>query len=57
MAGVSNQAGSTINLHVPAEGGSPIITNTGSTGTSSVNLEMTRSTQQGVQVFSTTPSP
>ena len=52
IAGVSNQPGSTINLHVPAEGGSLIINNAGSTGKSSVNVQMTRSTEQGVQVFS-----
>jgi hypothetical protein len=52
IAGVSSQPGSTINLHVPAEGGSLIISNVGSTGASSVNLQMTRSTGQGVQVFS-----
>jgi hypothetical protein len=51
IAGISAQPGSTINLHVPAESGSLIITNAGSTGTSSVNLQMTRSTEQGVQVF------
>ena len=42
IAGVSSQPGSTINLRVPAEGGSLIISNAGSTGTSSVNLQMTR---------------
>jgi hypothetical protein len=52
IAGVSSQPGSTINLHVPPEGGSLIITNAGSAGTSSVNLHMTRSTEQGVQLFS-----
>jgi hypothetical protein len=52
IAGVSSQPGSTINLHIPAEGGSLIISKTGSTGTSSINLQMTRSTEQGVQVFS-----
>jgi hypothetical protein len=52
IAGVSDQPGSTINLHVAAGGGSLIITNTGSTGASSVNLKMTRMTEQGVQVFS-----
>jgi hypothetical protein len=52
IAGVSNQPGSIINLHVPAGGGSLIITNAGSTGASSVNLKMTRLTEQGVQVFS-----
>jgi hypothetical protein len=52
IAGVSSQPGSTINLHVPAEGGSLIITNTGSAGASSVDLQMTRQTEQGVQNFS-----
>jgi hypothetical protein len=52
IGGVSDQPGSTLNLHVPAEGGSLIVTNTGSTGTSRVNLQLTRSTEQGVQVFS-----
>jgi hypothetical protein len=52
ITGVSNQPGSTINLHVPAGGGSSlIITNAGSFGASSVNLKMTRLTEQGVQVF------
>jgi hypothetical protein len=52
IAGVSSQPGSTINLSVPAEGGSLIMDNVGSAGTSNVNLQMTRSTEQGVQVFS-----
>ena len=51
IAGVSSQPGSTINLSVPPEGGSLIISNVGSTGSSSVNLQMTRSTEQGVQQF------
>jgi hypothetical protein len=37
---------------VPPEGGDLIISNAGSTGTSSVNLQLTRETEQGVQVFS-----
>jgi hypothetical protein len=52
IGGVSSQPGSTINLHVPAESGSLIITNTGSAGTSSLDLKTTRSTRQGVQGFS-----
>jgi hypothetical protein len=52
IGGVSDQPGSTLNLHVPPEGGSLIISNAGSTGTSSVSLQMTRSTEQGVQHFS-----
>jgi hypothetical protein len=52
ISGVSTKPGSTINLHVPAGGGSLVITNAGSTGASSVNLKMTRLTAQGVQVFS-----
>ena len=51
IAGVSSQPGSTINLSVPAEGGSLNITNMGSTAASTVNLQMTRETEQGVQNF------
>jgi hypothetical protein len=51
VAGESSQPGSTINLSVPPEGGSLIVSNTGSTGASSVNLQMIRSTEQGVQQF------
>ena len=51
VAGVSSQPGSTINLSVPPEGGSLIISNVGSTGASSVTLKMTRETEQGVQHF------
>jgi hypothetical protein len=52
ITGVSSQPGSTINLSVPAEGGSLSISTTGSTGASTVNLQMSRQTQQGVQNFS-----
>jgi hypothetical protein len=51
ISGVSSQPGSAVNLSVPAEGGSLIITNVGSTGASSMSLQMTRSTEQGVQQF------
>jgi hypothetical protein len=57
IGGASSQPGSTLNLHVPPEGGSLIISNTGSTGTSSLNLQMTRETEQGVQVFSHSAIP
>ncbi len=57
ISGVSNQPGSTINLSVPAEGGSLMITNVGSIGPSSVNLQMTRETEQGVQHFSSNAIP
>ncbi len=52
IAGVSTQPGSAINLSVPPEGGSLVISNVGSTGASSVSLQMTRETEQGVQHFS-----
>jgi hypothetical protein len=52
IGGVSSQPGSTLNLHVPPEGGSLIISNAGSTGASSMSLQMTRETEQGVQTFS-----
>ena len=51
IAGVSSQPGATINLNVPPEGGSLIISTVGSTGASRVNLQMTRETEQGVQHF------
>jgi hypothetical protein len=51
ISGVSSQPGSSINLSVPPPGGSLLISNVGSAGASSVNLEMTRSTEQGVQHF------
>jgi hypothetical protein len=52
ISGVSSQPGSTVNLSVPAEGGSLIISTTGSTAPSTVGLTMTRSTGEGVQNFS-----
>jgi hypothetical protein len=52
IAGIANQPGGTLELSVPPEGGSLIISHTGSRGTSSVNLSMARSTEQGVQTFS-----
>jgi hypothetical protein len=52
--GVSDRPGSTINLSLPAEGGSLTMTNVGSAPASSVNLKMTRYTQQGTQTFSHT---
>jgi hypothetical protein len=51
VSGVSDEAGSTLNFSVPPEGGSLLITNTGSTGASSVDIQMIRSTEQGVQRF------
>ena len=52
IAGVSDQPGSTLNLGLPAEGGNLNLQYVGATATSSVNLKMTRSSEQGVQVFS-----
>ncbi|MEV0794412.1 hypothetical protein [Kribbella sp. NPDC050459] len=57
VTGVSNQPGDTINLSIPPGRGSLIISTVGSPGTSSVNLKMTRSTQQGVQQFTHTAIP
>jgi hypothetical protein len=51
IAGVTDQPGSTVNLGLPPEGGSLILQYVGSAPTSSVNLKMTRSSEQGVQVF------
>jgi hypothetical protein len=51
LGGVSDQPGSTINLGLPAEGGSLTINNVGSAPASSVDLQMTRYSEQGTQVF------
>jgi hypothetical protein len=51
IAGVSNQPGSTLDMHVPVEGGSLIIDKARSSGTSRVTLELARYTEQGVQRF------
>jgi hypothetical protein len=49
IAGISDQPGSTLNLGLPPEGGNLNLQHVG--GTSSVNLKMTRSNEQGVHVF------
>ena len=51
ISGESIEPGSPIDLSIPPEGGTLITTKVGSTGLSSVNLQMTRSTPQGVQQF------
>jgi hypothetical protein len=51
ISGESSEPGSTIDLSIPPEGGTLITSKVGSTGLSSVNLQMTRSTPQGVQEF------
>ena len=51
IAGVSDQPGSTLNLGLPPEGGNLNLQYVGAAPTSSVNLKMTRSSEQGVQVF------
>jgi hypothetical protein len=51
VGGVSDQPGSTVNVSLPAEGGSLSMSIVGSALTSSVNLAMTRSTELGPQVF------
>ena len=50
VAGISDQPGSTLNLGLPPEGGDLNLQEVGTT-TASVNLQMTRSSDQGVQVF------
>jgi hypothetical protein len=57
VSGVSSRPGTTFNFSVPAEGGSLIISNTGSSGTSRLNLQMTRYTEQGLQHFSHSAIP
>jgi hypothetical protein len=51
VSGVSDQPGSTLNLGLPPEGGNLNLQYVGATTTSSVNLKLTRSSEQGVQVF------
>ena len=51
VSGVSDQPGSTLNLGLPPEGGNLNLQYVGATATSSVNLKLTRSSEQGVQVF------
>jgi hypothetical protein len=51
ISGVADQPGSTINLGLPPEGGSLALQYVGAAPASSVSVKMTRSTEQGVQVF------
>jgi hypothetical protein len=51
VAGVSSRPGSTLNFSVPPAGSNLIISNAGSAGPSSLNLQMTRYTSQGVTHF------
>ena len=51
IAGVADQPGSTLTLGLPPEGGNLNLQSVGAAVTSSVNLKMTRSSEQGVQVF------
>ena len=51
IAGISDQPGSTLNLGLPPEGGDLNLQDVGAALTSKVNLKMTRSGPQGVQVF------
>jgi hypothetical protein len=51
LAGISDQPGSTLNVGLPPEGGNLNVQAVGGTSRASVNLKMTRSSEQGVQVF------
>jgi hypothetical protein len=51
IGGASEQAGGTLNLALPAEGGNLTLQYVGPAVTSSVNFKMTKETEQGVQVF------
>jgi hypothetical protein len=51
ISGVSDTPGSTINLSLPAEGGSLSMDNVGSPGRSTVDMKVTREAPQGAQVF------
>ncbi len=51
VTGISDQPGSTLNLGLPPEGGDLNLQFVGPALSSSLNLTMTRSSEQGVQVF------
>ena len=51
IGGVSSLPGSTITLRIPAEGGNLVISSVGSSAVSSMDFQMTRSTEQGAQHF------
>ncbi len=52
IGGASDAPGSTLNLTLPAEGGSLTVQSVGPAQASDLNLKLTRSTEQGAQVFS-----
>jgi hypothetical protein len=52
VSGRSSQPGGTISLGLPAESGSLSLANSGSDRAAKVNLDMTRYTKQGTQLFS-----
>jgi hypothetical protein len=51
ISGAKDQPGSTLNVGLPPEGGSLDLQYVGSAPTSSINLKLTRSTEQGAKVF------
>jgi hypothetical protein len=51
ISGATDQPGSTLNLALPPEGGTLKLQYVGAAASSSINLDMTRSSEQGVQVF------
>jgi hypothetical protein len=51
VAGISDQPGSTLNVGLPPEGGDLNLQFVGPAHSSSINLTMSRSSEQGVQVF------
>jgi hypothetical protein len=57
LGGITDQPGSTLNVGLPPEGGTLSLGRVGSSATSSVNLKMTRETEQGVQVFNHSAIP
>jgi hypothetical protein len=51
ISGLSDQAGSTLNIDLPPEGSTITLQDVGSTAASNINFGLTRETQQGVQTF------
>jgi hypothetical protein len=56
LAGVSTRPGSTLNLTLPADGGTLSVQTVGAETGASIGLKMNRETEQGVQPSSTAPS-
>ncbi len=57
LGGITDPPGSTLNVSLPPEGGTLSLGHVGSSTASTVNLKMTRETEQGMQVFNHSAIP